>query len=268
MLRLRLPPGYEALEVRIREAVAKRLARGSLAVNLNVKRSEGVDAASGSTRSALRQVLAALDKSARRRLETAPPRPRRCWASRGVLELVEAGGEAKPTCTRAPRRCWRASRQALDGMVPRARGGGRRAREVIVAGARSPPSSGWCGHVAALSARTFPDAIRQRLKGAGRRGCWRPVRRSMRCGSTRRRRMLATRADVEEELKRLAAHIAGARELLASSEPAGPAPGLPGPGVQPRGQHAVLEGQRCRDDAGRPRAEGRHRPDARAGAEH
>ena len=33
--------------------------------------------------------------------------------------------------------------------------------------------------------------------------------------------MLATRADVEEELKRLGAHIAGARELLASREPAG-----------------------------------------------
>jgi uncharacterized protein (TIGR00255 family) len=33
--------------------------------------------------------------------------------------------------------------------------------------------------------------------------------------------MLATRADIEEELKRLGAHIAGTRELLASREPAG-----------------------------------------------
>ena len=33
--------------------------------------------------------------------------------------------------------------------------------------------------------------------------------------------ILATRADVEEELKRLGAHIAGARELVASREPAG-----------------------------------------------
>ena len=33
--------------------------------------------------------------------------------------------------------------------------------------------------------------------------------------------ILATRADVEEELKRLAAHIAGARELVVSREPAG-----------------------------------------------
>ena len=33
--------------------------------------------------------------------------------------------------------------------------------------------------------------------------------------------MLATRADVEEELKRLGAHIASARELMAAREPTG-----------------------------------------------
>jgi len=33
--------------------------------------------------------------------------------------------------------------------------------------------------------------------------------------------LLATRADTEEELKRLTAHISAARELLQSSEPAG-----------------------------------------------
>jgi uncharacterized protein (TIGR00255 family) len=33
--------------------------------------------------------------------------------------------------------------------------------------------------------------------------------------------LLATRADVEEELQRLTAHIAAARELLAASEPVG-----------------------------------------------
>jgi uncharacterized protein (TIGR00255 family) len=33
--------------------------------------------------------------------------------------------------------------------------------------------------------------------------------------------LLATRADIEEELKRLTAHIAAARDLLAASEPVG-----------------------------------------------
>ena len=59
-IRLRLPPGFEALEPRIREAVARRIARGSVSVNLNVKRTDGA-ARSGSTTTALRQVLVALD---------------------------------------------------------------------------------------------------------------------------------------------------------------------------------------------------------------
>ena len=60
-VRLRLPPGYEALEARIREAVAKRIVRGNLSVNLNVKRSEG-ETRIRLNESALRQVLAALDR--------------------------------------------------------------------------------------------------------------------------------------------------------------------------------------------------------------
>src|SRR5882672_10656019 len=40
-LRLRLPPGFEGLEPRIRKVVGKRISRGSLTVNLNVKRGDG-----------------------------------------------------------------------------------------------------------------------------------------------------------------------------------------------------------------------------------
>ena len=73
--------------------------------------------------------------------------------------------------------------------------------------------------VAASPARS-PEAIRQRLKeqvGA-------PAGAGVGLDEARlyqEAAMLATRADVEEELKRLGAHVAGARELLASREPAG-----------------------------------------------
>ena len=40
-IRLRLPPGFEGLEPRIREAVGKRITRGSLTIKLNVKRAQG-----------------------------------------------------------------------------------------------------------------------------------------------------------------------------------------------------------------------------------
>ncbi len=42
--RLRLPPGYEQLEPRVREAAGRSLVRGNVSINLNIKRTEGVDA--------------------------------------------------------------------------------------------------------------------------------------------------------------------------------------------------------------------------------
>src|SRR5262245_1644338 len=59
-IRLRLPPGYEGLEARVREAVAKRVSRGSLSINLGVKRSEGGTQIK-LNEAALRQVLDALE---------------------------------------------------------------------------------------------------------------------------------------------------------------------------------------------------------------
>ena len=86
-VRLRLPPGYEAIEARIREAVAKRIVRGNLTVNLNIKRSEG-ETRIKLNEVALRQVLAALDK-VRVTTEMAPPRPEALLGIKGVLEVVE-----------------------------------------------------------------------------------------------------------------------------------------------------------------------------------
>ena len=73
--------------------------------------------------------------------------------------------------------------------------------------------------VEASPART-PGAMRQRLKEQ--------IGRLLETGANldetrlyQEAAILATRADVEEELKRLGAHIAGARELVAAREPAG-----------------------------------------------
>ena len=90
-IRLRLPPGYEALEARIREAVGKRIARGSLTVNLNVKRSEGATQIR-LNEAALRQVLAALD-SLKATTEVAPPRRRGAARHQGRARGGGARGE-------------------------------------------------------------------------------------------------------------------------------------------------------------------------------
>ena len=213
-LRLRLPPGFEGLEPRVREAANKRLARGSLSINLNVKRSEGVSQIR-LNEPALRQVLAALDKlQAMANVEA--PRAEGLLGIRGVLEFVEAdeGEEA----ARARAEAMLASLgQALESLVAARAGEGRRLEAVIVEQLVSIEKL--VEAVQRSPART-PEAIRQRLKEQLNR----LLEPGVPLDETRlyqEAALLATRADVEEELKRLTAHIAGARELLASGEPAG-----------------------------------------------
>ena len=213
-MRLRLPPGYEALEVRIREAAAKCVVRGNLTVNLNVKRSEG-ETRIKLNEAVLGQVLAALD-SLKTRIETAPPRAEALLGIKGVLEVVEPEeSDAEMQARTAAMLAGLA--EALDGMVRAREAEGRHlgtiVRDQIAAIERLVAT------VAASPARS-PEAIRQRLKEQ----LGRLLESGMDLDEGRlyqEAAMLATRADVEEELKRLGAHIAGARELIASREPAG-----------------------------------------------
>ena len=213
-MRLRLPPGYEALEVRIREAVGKRIVRGNLTVNLNVKRSEG-ETRIKLNDSALRQVLAAID-SLKTTMEMAPPRPEALLGIKGVLEVVEPEESEADTQARTAAMLTGLA-EALDGMVRAREAEGRHLGTIVldqVAAIERLVAS-----VAASPSRS-PETIRQRLKEQ--------VGRLLETGVGldegrlyQEAAMLATRADVEEELKRLGAHIAGARELVSSREPAG-----------------------------------------------
>jgi uncharacterized protein (TIGR00255 family) len=213
-VRLRLPPGYEALEVHIREAVARRIVRGNLTVNLNVKRSEG-ETRIKLNESALRHVLTALDRL-KTMMEMAPPRPEGLLAVKGVLELVEpeeseADMQARSVAMLA------GLAEALDGLVRARETEGGHLRTVVLD--QVAAIERLVGSVAASPSRS-PEVIRQRLKEQ--------VGRLLETGVGldegrlyQEAAMLATRADVEEELKRLGAHIAGARELVSSREPTG-----------------------------------------------
>jgi uncharacterized protein (TIGR00255 family) len=213
-IRLRLPPGYDALEARIREAVGKRVTRGSLTVNLNVKHSEGATQIR-LNEAALRQVLAALD-SLKATAEVAAPRAEALLAIKGVLEVVEP--EESEAEMQARTEAMLASLEvALDGMVRARAAEGRRLNAIVLEQVASIERL--VAVVGASPARS-PEAIRQRLKDQ--------IGRLLEAGANldegrlyQEAAILATRADVEEELKRLGAHIAGARELVASREPAG-----------------------------------------------
>ncbi len=213
-MRLRLPPGYEQLEPRIRETVGKRIARGNLSINLNVKRSDG-ETSIRLNEAALAQVLAALERL-KTRMEVAPPRPEALLGIKGVLEVVEP--EESEAETQARTKAMLAGlAEALDGMV-RAREAEGRHLEAAIRGQLAAIER-LVAAIAAAPARS-PEAIRSRLKEQ--------LARLMETGASldearlyQEAAMLATRADVEEELKRLGAHIAATRELLASGEPAG-----------------------------------------------
>ena len=213
-LRPRLPPGYEALEGRIREAVGKRIARGNLSVNLNVKRSEG-ETRLKLNEAALAQVLAALDGLAAR-LKAAPPRPEALLAIKGVLEAVEPEeSEAEVEARNAAMLAGLSA--ALDDMVRAREAEGRHLSAIVL---EQVATIERLVETVARSPSRSPEAIRQRLKEQ--------VGRLMATGAPldegrlyQEAAMLATRADVEEELKRLGAHISSARELIAAREPAG-----------------------------------------------
>jgi uncharacterized protein (TIGR00255 family) len=213
-VRLRLPPGYEALEAHIREAVAKRASRGSISINLAVKRGEG-ETRIKLNEAALRQVLAALD-SLKATIEVEPPRPEALLAIKGVLEVTEP--EESEAETQARSQAMLASLAvALDGLVRAREAEGDRLQAIVLQQLESVERL--VAAIAASPARE-PVAIRQRLKEQ--------VGRLLEAGASldegrlyQEAAILATRADVEEELQRLGAHIAAARELAASREPAG-----------------------------------------------
>ena len=213
-MRLRLPPGYEGLEPRVREAVSRQIVRGNVAVNLSIRRSEG-ETRLRLNEGALRQVLAALD-TLRTRLETAPPQAEALLGIKGVLEVVEPeDGEAEQQARTSA--LLAGLSEALDSMVGARAAEGAHLRVIVL---EQVAAIERLVAVVAGSPARAPEAIRQRLKEQ--------VERLLATGTVldegrlyQEAALLATRADVEEELKRLGAHIASARELLASREPAG-----------------------------------------------
>lgn len=213
-VRLRVPPGFEGLEPRVREAVGRRVSRGSLTVNLTVKRTHG-QTEIRLNEAALKQVLAAIE-GLRATVAVGPPSAEALLNVRGVLELVEPEETEAEASTRAEAML-ASLEEALDGMVRTRSEEGGRLRAIVL-----DQLAGIERLVAAVagSPSRDPAAIRQRLTEQ--------VGRLMETGVAldevrlyQEAALLAARADIEEELKRLAAHISAARELLDKAEPAG-----------------------------------------------
>ena len=206
-VRARLPQGYESLDPAVRSAVTAACARGNVQVNLSMKRGSA-PLQLQVNENLLQQVIDLMAKL-EARTQAAPPRLDGILALRGVLEAVEEEESPEHQAARlaALQSDLEAALQALVAM--RAAEGAR-----LLGMAR--------GHVDAIErlanaarrcAATQPQALRQRLKEQL------ALLMEDSAGVSEDRlaqelAILAGKADVREELDRLAAHVEATRELL------------------------------------------------------
>jgi uncharacterized protein (TIGR00255 family) len=214
-LRFRMPPGFEAFELRLREHMAKSISRGSCAIALTLK----LPAASGEVRLNEATLLRFADLAERAREVTGRHESVTLDALlnfRGVLETVENQQSEEPGGA-LNEALFASFDKALAAVVTARQAEGARLAailseklneiETLVLEAESSPT------------RT-PEAIRDRLRSQLQRIFGEDVDID-RDRLYQEAVILATRADIEEEIKRLKSHIAGARDLLADQEPAG-----------------------------------------------
>jgi uncharacterized protein (TIGR00255 family) len=213
-LRLRLPPGFDYLEPAVRALAIARLTRGNVTLSLSLEKRPS-SAALRLNREVLGQVMAALHELGSE-IEAAPPRLDGLLAIRGVLETAEEA-EAPELRERRDAALLASCGKALDQLAAMRQGEGARLAEIL---ARRVDEIAALVRQAEASAATQPAALKVRLREL--------VRSLLEAGAAlpeerlaQEAALLVGRADVREELDRLTAHIAAARELLAEANAVG-----------------------------------------------
>ena len=213
-LRLRLPIGWDAVEAPARAALARVVARGTISATLTIDRSGAAPAVRVNE-----DVLAALVEAAGRaaaRFQVAPPSLDSLLGMRGVIEVTdsEERAEEKAAAEQAVLKGFEAALAALGEM--RAREGEALNR---ILSERIDDIEKLSAAADANPARK-PDAIRARLAEQ--------VKTLLSTGEKfdadrlhQEAMLLAAKADIREELDRLATHVAAVRKLLADGGPIG-----------------------------------------------
>ncbi len=212
-IRFRPPPGFDRLEPQVRERIGRRLGRGNVQVTLAIAR----DGGPGRLRineALLDDLLPAIERL-RLRIGGPPPAIEGLLALRGVLEPVDADAGADTPAVQGAL-IESLDRAAADLATARAAEGAALAQ---ILAARLDRIDVLTRAAEASPART-PEAIRARLAEQvaqlmGATGGLDPDRLHQEAV------MLATRADIREELDRLDTHVAAARAMLAEGGPIG-----------------------------------------------
>lgn len=208
------PPGFEALERTVRDGAQRRFQRGQISVGLQARRSEGQATAQVNVEAL--DHLVAMSREYVARGDAAPPRFDGLLLVRGVMDTTDAAEDE--AARKALEAAMAASiEQALDGLKAARDEEGAALLSVLtglvdrIETLRALAETQAAAQGPALKeryARRIADLVGEAGGGLEER-------------IVQEAALLAMKADVREELDRLAAHIEGARTLLAEGGPAG-----------------------------------------------
>jgi uncharacterized protein (TIGR00255 family) len=212
-VRVNLPPGFEALERDVKAQAAERFNRGSLQVSLRI------DMPSGAGGAVIDQaLLATLADAARKALgaELTPEAIATLMTLKGVVETSGASLRDLAANEDAMAAFTAGARTALDQLAE-----GRRAEGASLLGVLSThlneieSLSAEAAKLAATQPGLIKAKLLKQLEDLDREGRVDAERFAAEAA------LSAARADVREELDRLAAHVKSGRDLLKAGSPAG-----------------------------------------------
>ena len=213
-LRIRLPSAFDNLDQQVRKDLQTRMKRGSVTAALNVTRQTGAMEVKVNE-DVLRDVVAAADV-VRKATDAGPATIDGLLALKGVLDVVEQT-DSEEVRLEVETRMLRDLKTALDALIDARQAEGARLATVIAD--KLSEIAALTGTIEASPARA-PEAIQARLKDQVAR----LVDSGKGLDDSRLHQeavLIATRSDVEEEVKRLTAHVSAARALLEAQEPVG-----------------------------------------------
>jgi len=207
-LRLRLPPGWDAIESSVRARAAEALARGSIQAGLTVERSGAAPVVRINT-AVLDAVLASV-RQLSRQIETSPPSLDGLLALKGVMEVSESE-VSEDERRNAEAAVTKGFAEAIGALADMRRHEGAALGQVLTARLNEIST---LAQRADRSPGRQPEAIRARLAEQ----IATLLEQSERFDPDRLHQeaiLIASKADVREELDRLAAHVAQAQRLIA-----------------------------------------------------
>jgi uncharacterized protein (TIGR00255 family) len=213
-IRARMPPGMEGFEIAVRDLVGKRFKRGSFNISLNLTRTPGLTGYR--LNEALLERVLVLAEGIRARTGGPAPTAEGLLRLRGVLEAEESEGDDEGRAAREVAMSESLSRVLVAVERARAEEGAR--LETVLCGLVDEIAA-LAGKARALAA-TQPDAIRARIANQ---------LRELVAGATplpeerlaQEIAVMIGKADVREEIDRLDAHVAQARDLIKAGDAVG-----------------------------------------------